>query len=547
MKCRGRTCAALAAAWTAGAAVAVPMRGPRLAEERPILPRGGVLMAALAAETEGDAWPAELALDLEDGRVVRGTVAWVHPDPASGGPDPPGWTDDPRGLAVRRIAPADDTSLPATGSAYLLAALPADAGSTFRVGGLPVRPRWLAAAPPRPEATGAAASGPGEPDAESPFERWRYAVLARVPGNASAPPALPGDEAAQLVAAHYSGLWTAGLDRLESLNAFVYRDTIDLLTRRAQAGTMSIAAWSARLDDVRRLLEVLADPQRSDRDVVVDARRWCDEQPLLAFRLPVNEESGVMVGVVNGADRPVAARFTWLGRLDAAEEVEIDSRSLRRVRVPRAPAPQASQPGAPGAAVSVLVVAAGSRAAQLTFPDRATPVRPPGLTFALRPAMILAEAQSGRQRGAAPERSTQVQVRRLAGRWEVFVDCRRPGGPARGGEVAPRLESMRGVEAITLLFGGDPAEVRLAIPESGSWRIWPGSEDAAVEVHRGSYGEAWFCRVVLPDSWLMGAGGHLLLGAVRSHGDGRALETGPYASLPWDPDPGRAVIDTGAW
>ena len=41
--------------------------------------------------------------------------------------------------------------------------------------------------------------------------------------------------------------------------------------------------------------------------------------------------------------------------------------------------------------------------------------------------------------------------------------------------------------------------------------------------------------------------GRLLVGAVRSHGDGRALETGPYAALPWEPDPGRAVIDTGAW
>jgi hypothetical protein len=171
------------------------------------------------------------------------------------------------------------------------------------------------------------------------------------------------------------------------------------------------------------------------------------------------------------------------------------------------------------------------------------------VTVVLRPALTLAEAQSGRQRGVAPQRSTQVQVRRLAGRWEIFVECRRPGGPAAPGELSPWLERMRGVEAVMLLLGGHPAPVQLTVPESGPWRIWLGADDGTLEVHRRSYAEAWFCRVSLPASWMSNAegSGRLLVGAVRSHGDGRALETGPYAALPWEPDPGRAVIDTSAW
>ncbi len=554
MRCcgRGRFGLTAAAAAACGAAAGEPMRGPRLAEERPIAIRGGVMMAALAAEVEGYGWPDALVLELEDGRAVRGTVGWVHPDPAAGGLDPTGWTDDPRGLAVRKIAPVDDTSLPATGSAYLLAALPADAGPSLRLGRQVVNPRWLEPdGPPIGRALGPGEGGadrdaPDQPDPDSPFERWRYAVLARGPGR-SAPPPLPGDEAAQLVADHYAGLWSAGLSRLESLNAVVYRDALDLLTRRAMDGFLPVAAWSARPDAMRRLLEILADPQRSERQVVVESRRWCDEQSLLAMRLPASEETIVLVGVVNGRMRAIPGRFVWLGRLDDAATVELGANALCRVPVPRSALTPAAE-GA-GAAVSVLQIIAGEQSAQLTFPERAIPARPPGVTFALRPALTLAEAQSGWQRGVAPQRSTQVQVRRLAGRWEIFVECRRPGGPAAPGELSPWLERMRGVEAVTLFLGGQPAAVQLTVPETGPWRVWLGADSGTLEVHRRSYPEAWFCRVSLPASWMSNAegAGRVLVGAVRSHGDGRALETGPYAALPWEPDPGRAIIDTSAW
>ena len=106
---------------------------------------------------------------------------------------------------------------------------------------------------------------------------------------------------------------------------------------------------------------------------------------------------------------------------------------------------------------------------------------------------------------------------------------------------------MRGHEAITLLLGGAPASVVLAVPETGDYRLFRGSDDGTLEVHRQSYADRWYCRIVVPDRWLGTDAGELLIGAIRTHDDSDLMETGPFASLPWRPDPGRAVFDLGAW
>ena len=87
----------------------------------------------------------------------------------------------------------------------------------------------------------------------------------------------------------------------------------------------------------------------------------------------------------------------------------------------------------------------------------------------------------------------------------------------------------------------------MSVPEIGDHRLFRGSGDAALEVHRRSYADRWYCRVVVPDHWLRTDTSGALVGAMRTHGDNNALETGPFASLPWRLQPGRAVIDLAAW
>ncbi len=90
-----------------GSVTAEPMAGPRSRAPDPIAVRGGVLMVPLTADRQGDGWPGEMVLTLDDGREIRGLVVWLEPMlPAIRRR----WTDDPRGLAVRAIRPTDDSS-----------------------------------------------------------------------------------------------------------------------------------------------------------------------------------------------------------------------------------------------------------------------------------------------------------------------------------------------------------------------------------------------------------------------------------------------------
>ena len=194
----------------------------RIAE--PIAIRGGVLMVPLAADRPGDQWPRTMTLTLSGGRRVEGLVAWV--ETAARGPS--GWADDPRGLAVRSIDPADDTSQPGSGTPYLLARLPADGRGQLRLARRKINPSWHDP-PPRygglPSKSGTDAAQrvpdyvsrrlevgrrPDRPDPDSPFEYWRWVLLAQRLGMAPPSPRSYPSQVQRLVAIHYADLWRLG-------------------------------------------------------------------------------------------------------------------------------------------------------------------------------------------------------------------------------------------------------------------------------------------------------------------------------------------------
>jgi hypothetical protein len=179
------------------------------------------------------------------------------------------------------------------------------------------------------------------------------------------------------------------------------------------------------------------------------------------------------------------------------------------------------------------------------------PARPPGFAFTpLRPPMTLAEAEAGWQRGLLPQRATTAQLRKIGGRWEVFLDCGRPERYQHSRDLmaVSGVQDLQGVEAVTLLLGGIDSGPILTVPETGWHRIFRGDHDGTLEVHRRSYHDRWFCRVVLPESWLPESGDAVLrIGVIRTHGDGPELETAPYPTLPWRTEPGRAPIDLETW
>ncbi len=407
------------------------MSGPRFATESPIAVRGSVLMVPLAAERDGDGWPSELTLSLDDGRELRGLVAWVHPAP------PPArrrWTDDPRGLAVRAVVAGDDTSDAASGAAYLLAELPPETGSRLRLGQDSVTPRWrdpvgrAAAGEPLPltEAT-------DRPDPDSPFEYWRWVLLADRLDQAAPRPDAYG-EIGSLVARHYADLWRVALDRLDRANPRVRQRCLDLLTGVGFDGPHAFGLWVIDPAEVGRLLALLLDDDRRDREVVISASNWADGPGLLAFRVAPRDPSKVALAVATPGEVPGEAHLSWLGSpTTVAEPVLLAPGQLQRLELepPAAPAaPGTVDLGDRDPEVRVLVVEAAGRRQQMTFPTGAVPARPPGVLFTLRPTLTLADARSGWQRGLRDDRATNVQIRKLGRRWEVFVECLRPSPPA---------------------------------------------------------------------------------------------------------------------
>ncbi len=546
--------AALAAALPAGAAAAAPVQGIRPLLVEPVAVRGGVLMVPLTADLPGTDWPAALRLTLAGGRRVEGLVAWVTAEPS-----PPRWTAEPAAAAVRAIAPDDDTApgsasgAAAPGAPYLLARLPADGDGEIRLaGGHRLRPRWLDAPSAAPRRAALAISATDDrPDPRSPQAHWRWALLADRLGLDAPSPERFGDGVERLLAEHYAALWRGGLARLESTSPGVASACRDLLTASCLDGDRPVAAWVADPRRTGALLTLLLDREADGSALVDAALRWADEQDMILVWPEPGDDRRVIVAFANPSFEPAVATLAW----DRAGEIPI-AVVLAAGRVSRAeidrPPPDA--PDAPVAAPSVpapgpvstqdLFVDVAGRSRRLAFHRPLLIATPPGVFFpALQPPMTLLDAQTVRSAPISADRATLAHLRRREGRWEIFFECRRPAA-AEGARSA-----SHGVEAITLLLGADGAAgpvVALTVPEEGSWQVNRGANDASLEVHRRSAADRWLCRIVLPGAWLP-ATGPLLVGMRRSHGDGDGFETGPYRSLPWRDEPGRAAIDLGKW
>ncbi len=541
---------------------------PRIAE--PIAIRGGVLMVPLAAGRPGDHWPRTMTLTFSGGRRVEGLVAWV--ETVASGPD--GWTDDPRGLAVRSIEPADDTSRPGSGTPYLLARLPADGGGTLKIAGRRINPSWHDP-PPRygglPSRGGRDAAGrapdyvsrrlevgrrPDRPDPDSPFEYWRWVLLAQRLGMAPPTPRSYPSQVQRLVAVHYADLWRLGLARLAADSPGVAAQCREWLTQTCRDGDRPFACWAADPLRVSGLLLLLLDFKRPVRAVLEGALAWADTQELVLVWPDVQTPHRVTVAIANPTYDPIVARLTWLEVDQIPVAAQVEPGVLKRVVLECPPAGDVPV-GGPDGFTRELVVEVAGRRKRLTFRRPGLPAAPPGVDFPpLEGPLTLAALQSGRPRPVVPERMTFGHFRKLNGRWEIFLECRRsaPAEPQPGDRVlgsrAGHLDT-RGIEAVTLFVGAaagvQAAPVILTVAERGPHRLFQGTDDGTLEIHRRSAGDRWYCRIVLPEFWAVARGGMIAIGLMRTHGDSDAVETGPDQGVPWRRDPGAVVIDLTRW
>jgi hypothetical protein len=544
------------------------VRGIRALTTRPVVARDGVLMLPLGAERPGDRWPEEVRLRLADGSMVNGIVVWVSATPreAEGRRR---WTDDAAGLAVRAIRRDDETSGEgaAAGEPYLVARMPPDGDGPIRLRRQTLEPIWLddnrkllgdpVPGPERPilERT----VSPDRPDPESPFEYWRWVLLAdrldRRP-----PPSDVYGPIGSLVAEHYAGLFRIGLARLGSESPGVAITCRNLLTQTAIDGRTSFAVWVTDPGSIGQLLATLTDFRMREPEIARSALAWADSHSGMLIWPELAGTDRVEIAAVNRSASPIVARLGWRNATDPPIAVELPPGRLERLVVDR-PNPDADvasggrhEPAMAGS--GVLEIRSGAQIERFAFGSARIDARPPGVFIGpLLPPVSLADVEARRGPSVDGASATFVHVRKRSGRWEVFFDCRRVGNTAENRRAIRSIgdaEDLRNVEAITLLLGSaDAAGIELIVPESGPYRVVRGPAGDELEVHRASYADRWYCRIVLPRSWLVdpssGRVDSVEMGFRRAHSATDSVETAPYTSSAWRQRPGRIIIGLDRW
>jgi hypothetical protein len=536
--------AAVAARGAPGTAQEPVTGGPRGTEE-PLAVRGGVFVAPLSPQP-GARWPEAIDLVLADGRRIRGTVACVRPVAVT---TPRRWTDEPAGLVVGPLETGDDPPRAARqGSALVVARLPADGSGPVRVAGRTLDPWWV---DPPPPVAGAAVllrrESPDLPDPDTPLAWWRWVLVAQQRG-VTAPAPDYGDQLSVLIAEHHADRWRVGLARLGAVSPGVASACRELLTRTCRDGERSVAAWVS--DPVRTgaLLNILLSRGLQGRSLAHAALAWADSQEPLLVWAEGASLSTVTLALANPTPQTRVVTFRWVDLDKVPVAAEAAPGVVTRVQVDRPRRlPGASEAIEPPAVD--LLIEAGAWERRLSFYRPYLVAAPPGPFFPpLHPPLSLLEVQTGLALPVPASRTTLAHLRRLGGRWEVFFECHR--------EALPTGEAGPAGEAVAVVLGdegpdgaaGAAAQVTLEIPEQGAPRVLRGADDPALQVHRRSVGDRWYCRIVLPEAWLPADPAQpLRVGLMRRHGGDESVETGPYRCLPWAIDPGRAIIDLSRW
>lgn len=532
----------------AGCAAACSIAGAAcFAEVTPRVDRLGCAPAGIAAvplaREPGDEWPHRVGVSV-GGLTSTAPVVWVGAR-ADDGARP--WTRSAEQYDVRPIESFPAGSEPeSVGDVLALVSMPATDDEMVEVAGRRVRVHWLPV-PRRVRADAPVLPVPptpadDRPDPGTPAEHWRWAVLAERQGARIAEPR--GDAASRALARSLEGLWLGGLERVRSQSAGIHAELVDLLVGVAEdrdAGR-TVAAWVARPAELRALLSILIDPQRTDAEVAQAALSWARERWACTAWIAADAGDRVQLAVANPTAGERSLRAVW--RNSAGESlpaaVVAPPRRLVHVWLDRpALRPQPGTAAADRARTEAIDLGDGSAAFRVAVGAREYPVRPPGLwTGTFAPPLTLAEAQASVLAPPDPPWRTELSLRKRGERWEMLVEAFRPAG-------APDPASDR----VTVRFG-DPAApvIEFAVSADGSLEVAAGRDDG-VSAGFMSWGDRWRARVELPEAWLpsaMPGARPFLFAAERTPGSVRARQTAGLALPPWA-HAAPVLVDLAAW
>ncbi len=507
----------------------------RCLDPEPIAAKGGVALLPLAAPAPPpDAWPETIPVECvweseaADRTVVDGVLGWLVPTPPRVGSR---WNDSAEPFTVSLVPPEAGGGMP-----LLLVELPPGFAGTLELNGERIEPRWLDPPPTlrRPVDRVPSGSPDARPDAEHPLEWYRWAILADRLG--IQPPSPPGDRAGRLAARHFAEIWRCAIARIESQSLGVAAELRERLTEIGSeveegAPPRDIAMWIADPRALRALLSIMLDASIDDRAAMQGALAWLRAEPPVTMWLEASLGDRAVIGLANPGVDLAVVRCRWLDGDPVPVAIPVPPRTAMRFVIDRPVAAAAAADG------GVLVVEHAGMEKRLDFGPAPIPVRPPALPLGeLRLPLTLAGAQIGEAPLPPPERRAIAELRRRAGRWELFIECFRPSDAQE--------------DRLVLRIGPAGSETgRLDIREGKATDAGPAS------VSQASYADRWRCRIELPDAWLAeGFVGDRApatgIGLARrlELADGRSEISMLGASRPaWRTDPPTIVVDLSSW
>jgi hypothetical protein len=260
------------------------------------------------------------------------------------------------------------------------------------------------------------------------------------------------------------------------------------------------------------------------------ALAWMDARTPLLSWVESDRAGTIQMVFANPMRDEIVVRTQWLGENLAPLATLVQPRSVERMAI-RRPESRIAAVGEP----IVLGVQADDLVRRFPFAPRAVVARPPALSFGpFVPPMTLADAQAGRS-GVMPEEWTTVaQLRRRAGRWELFAECLAP--PAS-------MQTSDAEDMIRLVLQGREVSVRRDGSLDGT-----DAGDAGLEAHVRAYADRWRLRLLLPEEWLPrpgSIGAVATIGMRRDAGDRSA--TAVVARVAFDERIPLVEIDLSAW
>lgn len=512
--------------------------GWRVRSMTPVAVRGGVVAVEIEPSdarsplAQPSKWPATLAARSDDGATRDAVLAVVTPAPRRAISS---WTAPADDLVV--LSPSAFAEAIASGrfagEAVVVAMLRFDESfaGEFEMAGARVAPRWFDADPEMPivaartgdaardaEAPAAATSperdsivdantlriagsADDRPDARSPGEYWRWVLLAQELEQRCEPP--PWSGAGALYAQHRAELWCAALARIRRVSPSVAKELRELLTARARdpirpAGADSVAIWISQATELNALLAILLDGQRSHEATMRAAMGWMQSRPPLTTWIESDSGDAVTLAAANPLPEEAVLRCAWLeAPKEAPVALLVPAHAVARIRIERPQASAARQPGQGRVELIerwrsglTLRLESGAWRGRTVVGPGIFSVRPPGLGFStFVPSLTLVAAQSQRLEPTPTPWRTTASIRRLAARWELFIECLRPA------------QTPEDVVEITI---ADPLEepVRFTIDDGGTVTMIDGAQPADLAVHARRHADRWRVRIELPDAWI---------------------------------------------